>query len=93
MNNQTNIYFTTINVDNTCSILVSGANYVFTVNGVSVTMPRGATGSSASGYQQYPYFGGDETASHDITIRIKKSFNKFYNIKNLINFPNCIYEM
>ena len=45
--------------------------YLFTVNEVSISLPRGTSGSQASGYQQYPYFGGHETAPHLITILIK----------------------
>ena len=54
-----------------CSIKVSGSSYIFTVDGTQVTMSRGLSTSSASGYQQYPYFGGDEVAPHKITIKIK----------------------
>lgn len=51
-------------------LLLSGNQYIFTVNGVSVSMPR-ACSNTGSGYQLYPYFGGDEVAPHDITIKIK----------------------
>jgi hypothetical protein len=54
-----------------CSIKVLGSNYIFTVDGVSVTLGRGLATASASGYQQYPYFGGDEVAPHKISIKIK----------------------
>jgi len=54
-----------------CSIRISGSTYICSVNGVSVSLPRGATGSRASGLQQYPYFGGDEVAPQDIFIFIK----------------------
>lgn len=54
-----------------CSIAISGGSYVFTVDGVVVTTPRGATGTKYSGYQQYPYFGGTLTAPHLINIYIK----------------------
>jgi hypothetical protein len=60
-----------IGVDINCSIKVSGSTYIFTVNSTSVTLPRGLSTSSASGYQQYPYFGGDETAPHTIRILIR----------------------
>ena len=59
-----------IGSDINCSIKVAAGSYIFTVNGISVTMPRAATGTKASGFQQYPYFGGDETAPHLITIYI-----------------------
>ena len=60
-----------IGTDINCSIKLSGNTYIFTVNGISVTLPRGASTATASGLQQYPYFGGDETAPHLITILIK----------------------
>ena len=46
--------------------------YQFTYNGKTVTMPRHCTGSSIQGYRLYPYFGGDETAPHDIYVYIKE---------------------
>lgn len=54
-----------------CSIKISGSTYIISANGVSVTLPRGTTTTKASGFQQYPYFGGDEVAPHDISIFIK----------------------
>lgn len=51
-------------------LLLSGNQYIFTVNGVTVSMPRGCS-STGTGYQLYPYFGGDEVAPHDITIKIR----------------------
>lgn len=61
----------TIGKEVTCSIKLAGDTYRFTVNGVSISLPRGPSASQASGYQQYPYFGGDEVAPHLITILIK----------------------
>ena len=58
-----------INTTINCSIKINGNKYVFTVDGTSIEMPRTAT--TASGYQLYPYFGGDEVAPHDIKIEIK----------------------
>jgi hypothetical protein len=60
-----------LNTEVNCSIKVSGYNYVFTVNGVSVTLPRAKNTATASGYQLYPYFGGDEVSPKDIFIQIK----------------------
>jgi len=60
-----------IGADITCSIKPAGSTYLFTVNGVSVSLPRGPSTAQANGYQQYPYFGGDETAPHLITIMVK----------------------
>ncbi|TPE46419.1 hypothetical protein FJM65_00085 [Pontibacter mangrovi] len=45
-------------------------SYTFKLYGQEVSMPRACEGPSA-GYQLYPYFGGDETAPHDVTILIK----------------------
>jgi hypothetical protein len=45
--------------------------YVFVMYGQEVRMPRTCNGAAA-GYQLYPYFGGDETAPHDITIAIRE---------------------
>jgi hypothetical protein len=55
-----------------CSIQVSGSSYLFTANNTQVTMPRAATTPQAEGYLLYPYFGGDETAPHDIHIMVKE---------------------
>jgi hypothetical protein len=53
-----------------CNIQVAGAEYIFTVNERQEKMPRESTTEAAEGYQLYPYFGGDETAPHDIIIWI-----------------------
>ena len=57
--------------ENSCSIKISGSTYIISANGVSVTLPRGTTATKASGFQQYPYFGGNEVAPHNISIFIK----------------------
>jgi hypothetical protein len=58
-----------------CSIKPTATGYVcsVTVNGIkySTTINRGTTTTTASGYQQYPYFGGDEVAPQNIFIQIK----------------------
>ena len=54
-----------------CSIRVSGAAYIFTVDGQTTALPRASTPARASGYQLYPYFGGDESSPHEINIWIK----------------------
>ena len=60
-----------------CSIKPTATGYVcsVTVNGVkySATINRGTTTTTASGYQQYPYFGGDEVAPQNIFIQIKSA--------------------
>jgi hypothetical protein len=55
-----------------CAIRVTDHNYVFSVNDNTTTMPRHSSTRSAIGYKLFPYFGGDETAPHDIRIRIKE---------------------
>lgn len=54
-----------------CSIKVAGNNYIFRVDNEQVKLSRGLNTPIANGYQQYPYFGGDEVAPHTITIKIK----------------------
>ena len=55
-----------------CSIAVSDDTYTFSLNGIKTTMPRASTTPEAEGYRLYPYFGGDETAPHDIFIWLKE---------------------
>jgi hypothetical protein len=47
-------------------------DYEVAVDGVKVFVPRNCVTHSRK-YQLFPYFGGDETAPHDITIKIKKN--------------------
>jgi hypothetical protein len=54
-----------------CSIQVTSTSYLFTINGLTERLPRMVTTPKGQGYQLYPYFGGDETAPHDINIWIK----------------------
>jgi hypothetical protein len=56
----------------TCSIKISSDHYIFSANNVKVEMLRNSTTANAVGYKLYPYFGGDETAPHEIDIRIKE---------------------
>ncbi len=44
--------------------------YVFKLDGKTVEMERGCSGNSNK-YKLFPYFGGDETAPHEIKIQIK----------------------
>ena len=46
-------------------------DYEMQVDGVKVFIPRNCVRQRRR-YQLYPYFGGDEKAPHDITIKIKK---------------------
>ncbi len=58
--------------DYTCSIKVSTDHYIFSVNNSTIEMPRSSTTAEAVGYKLFPYFGGDETAPHEIDIWIKE---------------------
>lgn len=61
-----------IGTDYACSINVSEDHYVFSTNKVRIEMPRESKTLQASGYKLFPYFGGDETAPHEINIWIKE---------------------
>lgn len=51
---------------------LSGEKYVFTYEGKQTEMSRNCSGSKFNGYQLYPYFGGDETAPHQMKIYIRE---------------------
>lgn len=53
------------------TISVQPHQYVFDYGGKKTIMDRGCVSDSILGYQLYPYFGGDETAPHDIHVFIK----------------------
>jgi hypothetical protein len=56
-----------------CMIKISESSYIFQVNELPVdTILRGCSCDSLSKFRCYPYFGGTESAPHDITIRIKE---------------------
>jgi hypothetical protein len=59
-----------LNAFHTYEIIFGDSNYTFKLNNVSVELPR-LCQNEASGYKLYPYFGGDETAPHEITIMIQ----------------------
>jgi hypothetical protein len=54
-----------------CRIRVTPTDYLFTVGDKSDSLRRMSTTPLAKGYQLYPYFGGDETAPHEVSIWIK----------------------
>jgi len=72
-----NEYITSVgfNETHTYSILVEPDSYVFTVDNVVISMDRTNKYDRGMNYILYPYFGGDETAPHDIKIRIKELKN------------------
>ena len=53
-----------------CMIELDEDKYVIAVDGVVTETPR-SCGTIYKNYYLYPYFGGDETAPHDIVIKIK----------------------
>lgn len=53
-----------------CSIKVNDSLYIFTLNDKTISMVRTSATVKAEGYRLYPYFGGNETAPHDIFIWI-----------------------
>jgi hypothetical protein len=61
-----------IGQDVNCSIRITATHYIFLMNESIIEMPRLSTTTRANGYQLYPYFGGDETAPHEIMIHIRQ---------------------
>ena len=55
-----------------CGIKISSTAYIFTLNGTTDSLLRSATTVKAEGYKLYPYFGGNETAPHEINIWLKE---------------------
>jgi hypothetical protein len=62
-----------IGADVHCSITVAGSQYIFTVGDMVKQLPRQAATPRAKGYRLYPFFGGDETAPHEIRIWMKEN--------------------
>lgn len=54
-----------------CSIKKENGKYVFNVDGSIFLLTRKSTSDKFAGFKLYPYFGGDETAPHEIKILIK----------------------
>ncbi|HMP94841.1 MAG TPA: hypothetical protein PKD90_18320 [Phnomibacter sp.] len=53
-----------------CSIKVFPTAYLLSAGNNQVQMERGVASPIAKGFLQYPYFGGNETAPHDVYISI-----------------------
>ena len=58
----------------TYQIRFSDNKYIFILNEKEVEMPRACSGTT-KGYKLFPYFGGDESAPHDISIWIEELKN------------------
>ena len=57
---------------NELAITVFPLQYEFEIKKTRHLFPRHCNSTIITGYKLYPYFGGDETAPHDIRIRIKE---------------------
>ncbi|MEJ7609539.1 MAG: hypothetical protein WKF88_00010 [Ferruginibacter sp.] len=55
-----------------CKIKITPTAYIFSMNAITESLPRTATTAKAEGYRLYPYFGGNESAPHEINIWIKE---------------------
>tara|TARA_Y100001972_G_scaffold36863_1_gene45379 strand:- start:42 stop:578 length:537 start_codon:yes stop_codon:yes gene_type:complete len=55
----------------TCNIKFNDWEYEIDIDGTAVTIDRPCRRSRNVKYYLWPYFGGDETAPHDIKIKIK----------------------
>lgn len=57
------------------NIKLTDTTYRFTFNGhPTVEIPRHKTCDRGEYYMLWPYFGGDEVAPHDITIKVRMSY-------------------
>ncbi|PWJ58855.1 hypothetical protein CLV98_103222 [Dyadobacter jejuensis] len=56
---------------NTYSITIQDDQYIFALNGNQTTMQRHCSGGVGIAYTLLPYFGGDEPAPQDISIKIR----------------------
>jgi len=65
-----------LNEKNSGRIVTQNDQYQITVNDVEVTRERSCTERN-TGYWLFPYFGGDETAPHNISIRVRHITPKF----------------
>lgn len=59
-----------LNVPYDCSIGLSDDSYILKIGNEEKIIDRKCSGKNKK-YYLYPYFGGDETAPHDINIKIK----------------------
>jgi len=63
----------TIGQSHSYSIRAEGSQYVFQFDNKIEYMHREVSDSVLNGYSLYPYFGGDETAPHDIRVYLKET--------------------
>jgi hypothetical protein len=67
-------FLDTISIEYTTElgIKILPGNYLFQVRNKSYLFPRTCNSINIEGYRLYPYFGGDETAPHEIKIKIRE---------------------
>jgi hypothetical protein len=58
------------------SISNDNSQYIFEMNGKTVTMARGCRESIMSGYKLFPYFGGNKSAPRDFHIQLEDHLKK-----------------
>lgn len=61
-----------LNTSSSYELQFTDSTYNFTVDETTVSFPRNCSEKQARGYKLYPYFGGDETAPHEIRIHIQE---------------------
>lgn len=66
--------------------------YELTFNNKKISMERGCTDNSMSGYKLYPYFGGNNPAPHDISIKVSDPTDEFANFSVGLLYPNPTKE-
>mgnify|MGYP000853840673 FL=1 len=62
----------TIGVEEMYDIKIVNDTYIFAFGETTLKLPRLSTTTTGVGYKLYPYFGGTETAPHDIKIWIEE---------------------
>lgn len=60
-----------IDKEYSCTIRLAPDAYIFNFNSNTRSISRSLNSNIATGYLLYPYFGGDETAPHEIRIYIR----------------------
>jgi len=60
-----------LNKEYFCSVKLTQTHYEFTVEDLHMLILRNSSDSIINGHHLYPYFGGDETAPHDINIFLR----------------------
>lgn len=62
------------NTTNNYEIRLTDAHYIFTLDDKTIEIDRSKPCDIGAYYLLYPYFGGDDTAPHDISIYIRRLY-------------------